>query len=81
MNYQVTVSTANLSTCVTGNFSPSSDFKPNDMSQERNEDKIEMIFKSKRANVYTAGVSLDNRINYHPRSIKKTSLQSELIRK
>jgi hypothetical protein len=54
--------------------------KSRDSPQKRNEDKIELIFKSKRENVYTAGVSLDNRINYHPRNIKKSLFQSKLIR-
>lgn len=45
------------------------------------EDEIELIFKSKRANVYTAGVSLDNRINYRPKNILKTIAQSTLISK
>jgi hypothetical protein len=54
--------------------------KSHDSPQKRNEDKIELIFKSKRENVYTAGVSLDNRINYHPRNIKKSLFQSKLIR-
>ena len=31
--------------------------------------------------MYTPGVSLDNRINYHPRNIKKSLDQSNLIRK
>ena len=54
--------------------------KSHDSPQKRNEDKTELIFKSKRENVYTAGVSLDNRINYHPRNIKKSLFQSKLIR-
>ena len=57
-------------------MSPKSHSSPH----KRNEDKIELIFKSKRENVYTAGVSLDNRINYHPKNIKKSLFQSKLIR-
>lgn len=57
------------------------DTQSGDSTPKRNEDKIELIFKSKRANVYTAGVSLDNRINYYPKNIKKTLSQSKLIRK
>jgi len=60
-------------------FSSSEDNRVDDTAK-RNEEKIELIFKSKRENVYTAGVSLDNRINYHPKNIKKSSGQSKLIR-
>lgn len=45
------------------------------------EDEIELIFKSKRANVYTAGATLDNRINYKPKNIIKSNAQNTLIRK
>lgn len=55
--------------------------KSTESTNKRNEDKIELIFKSKRENVYTAGVSLDNRINYHPKNIKKSTSQSKLISK
>ena len=48
---------------------------------KNHEDEIELIFKSKRANVYTAGVSLDNRINYKPKNIMKTKAQNTLISK
>ena len=64
-----------------GNVSPNHSPKSNESTQKRNEDKIELIFKSKRENVYTAGVSLDNRINYHPKNIKKSISQSKLISK
>jgi hypothetical protein len=45
------------------------------------EDDVELIFKSKRANVYTAGATLDNRINYKPKNIIKTNAENVLIRK
>lgn len=46
---------------------------------KNHEDEIELIFKSKRANVYTAGVTLDNRINYKPKNIMKTKAQNLII--
>ena len=64
-----------------GNVSPNYDTQSGESSPKRNEEKIELMFKSKRANVYTAGASLDNRINYHPKNIQKSSSQSKLIRK
>ena len=45
------------------------------------EDEVELIIKSKRANVYTPGVTLENRINYKPKNILKTKEQDQLIRK
>lgn len=41
--------------------------------------KVELIFQSKRANVYTPGVTLDNRINYKPKNIKKPDAQMKFI--
>jgi hypothetical protein len=37
------------------------------------------MFKSKRANIYNAGVSLDNRMNYKPKTITKTDSQTKFI--
>lgn len=57
------------------------DFTPPQSPKKCHEDEIELIFKSKRANVYTAGVTLDNKINYKPKNNSKTYAENVLIRK
>lgn len=57
------------------------DFTPPQSPKKCHEDEIELIFKSKRANVYTAGVTLDNRINYKPKNVSKTYSENVLISK
>lgn len=59
-----------------GDFTP-----PQSPKVKCHEDDVELIFKSKRANVYTAGATLDNRINYKPKNIIKTNAENVLIRK
>lgn len=45
------------------------------------EDKIELIFKAKRANVFSAGLSANERSNFRAKIIHKTAAESSLIRK
>jgi hypothetical protein len=63
------------------NKEDTADFTPPQSPKKCHEDEIELIFKSKRANVYTAGVTLDNRINYKPKNNSKTYAENVLIRK
>lgn len=51
------------------------------VSSYAHEDKIELIFKSKRANVFSAGLVGTERSDFQPKVIQKTNTEAALIRK
>lgn len=48
---------------------------------KKGEDKVELAFKAKRANVFTEGVDFESREAYVEKNIPKTTKQEKLIRK
>lgn len=49
--------------------------------QRETEHRLEVTFKTKRQNVFTAGVNMEDTANYKVKNIVKSSAHSELIRK
>ena len=45
------------------------------------EDKIDLIFKAKRANVFTQGITPDEQMSFNIKNIPKSTREESLIRK
>lgn len=53
-----------------------------ELSKQRDtEHRLEVAFKTKRQNVFTAGVNVDKNEGYTVKNIPKSAIHSELIRK